>query len=138
VERQTEDYFDSLMGSWGSYVETESKGDEAKIKSAGFDIKAKPVPIGIPAMPLSLASAEGANKGCLSLKWKAVRGAKSYIIRITDNIADMNSWKQIMVVTKASALIEGLVSGTQYWFQVSPVGAAGQGPWSDPTTKVAP
>jgi predicted phage tail protein len=103
-----------------------------------MDVRAGATPIGIPATPAALAAGEGAKTGSIALKWKAVRGAKSYLVRITDTIADNTSWKQAAVVTKAAANIEGLASGKQYWFQVSAVGAAGQGAWSDPAVKVAP
>ncbi len=138
VLKQQEDVLDNTLTAMARYVEMESMGDEAVIKSAGMDIKTKSVPIGIPGIPEGLSAAEGAKTGSILLKWKSVRGAKSYVIRTTITIADAASWQQGLVVTKAAAAAEGLVSGKQYWFQVAAVGAAGQGPWSDPATKVAP
>jgi hypothetical protein len=138
VKNQKEEKLDFLLTASGGYVEAVSQGDEAKIKSAGMDVKAGATPIGVPATPAALSAAEGAKTGTIALKWKAVRGARSYIVRFTDAIADNTSWKQAAVVTKAAAGIEGLVSGKQYWFQTSAVGAAGQGAWSDPAVKVAP
>ena len=40
--------------------------------------------------------------------------------------------------TKSSTTVKNLTSGTKYWIRVAAFGAAGQGPWSDPATKVAP
>jgi hypothetical protein len=34
--------------------------------------------------------------------------------------------------------VSNLTSGTKYWFKVAGLGSAGQGPWSDPATKIAP
>ena len=48
------------------------------------------------------------------------------------------SWQQASVVTKSKTTVSGLTSGTKYWFRVAAVGTAGQGPWSDPATKLAP
>lgn len=138
IKNQKEEAHDFIMTALGSYVEVQSKGDEAKIKSAGMDVKAGATPIGIPDTPAALAASEGAKTGVINLKWKTVRGAKSYVVRLTDAIADGNSWKQSTVVTKATAVIDGLSSGKQYWFQAAAVGAAGQGAWSDPAVKVAP
>ncbi len=138
IMNQDETAFDSEVTALGRYVEVECKGDEAKIKSAGMDIKAAAAPIGTPQRPESIKATEGLKNGSVDLKWKSVRGARSYVVRITATIAANDSWKQVLVVTKAAATIESLVSGTQYWFQVAAVGAAGQGPWSDPATKVAP
>ena len=33
--------------------------------------------------------------------------------------------------TKAKAYVDGLTSGTRYWFRVAAVSAAGQGAWSE-------
>jgi len=37
----------------------------------------------------------------------------------------------------AKCTVTGLTSGTQYWFQVRAIGAAGPSAWSDPATKRA-
>ena len=37
----------------------------------------------------------------------------------------------------SSCTATGLTSGTQYWFQVCAIGAAGPSAWSDPATKRA-
>jgi len=47
------------------------------------------------------------------------------------------SWTLGVVSTKSSATLSGLTSGTKYWFRVAAIGAAGQGAWSDPATKMA-
>jgi hypothetical protein len=133
-----EDIVDREYTALKHRVEDISKGDELIIKSAGMEIKAVAAAIGIPKRAEYLKSSEGSSTGSINLKWISVKGARCYAIRLTSTIADNNSWKQAAIVTRASAAIDGLTSGTQYWFQVSAVGAAGQGPWSDPTTKVAP
>jgi hypothetical protein len=138
ITNQDEEEFDREATALKHYVEGVCKGDEAKIKSAGMDVKAAAAPIGIPQRPEGIKATEGLKNGSVDLKWKAVKGARSYVVRITSTIATADSWKQVLVVTKAAATIESLVSGTQYWFQSAAVGAAGQGPWSDPATKVAP
>ena len=136
-QNQQEKNVDMLLTALGNYVENASKGDEAIIKSAGIDTRAKAAPVGIPAMPLNLSAAEGDKNGQIKLKWKSVKGAKSYVVHRTTNVADDAQWMQEQVVTKAAAISTGLTSGTQYWYQVAAVGAAGQGAWSDPATKVA-
>jgi len=44
---------------------------------------------------------------------------------------------QCYVGKASSCTVPGLTSGTQYWFQVSAIRAAGPGAWSDPATKRA-
>ena len=46
-------------------------------------------------------------------------------------------WTNAPPSTKSKCTIANLVAGTRYWFRVAAVGAAGQGPWSDPATKMA-
>ena len=137
TQAQVEKELDAMLNALGNYVESTSNGDEAIIKSSGMDTRAKATPVGIPGIPPNLSAAEGPKNGEIKLKWKAVKGSKSYIVRHTTDIADATKWVQEQVVTKASAISTGLKSGTQYWYQVAAVGAAGQGPWSDPATKVA-
>ena len=136
-QSQHEKNVDTLLTALGNYVETASRGDEVIIKSAGIDTRAKNAPVGIPAMPLNLGTAEGDKNDQIKLKWKSVKGAKSYIVRRTTDVTDNAKWLQEQVVTKATAISTGLASGTQYWYQVAAVGTAGQGAWSDPATKVA-
>ena len=38
--------------------------------------------------------------------------------------------------TKSKCTLANLTAGTRYWFRVAAAGAAGQGPWSDPATKM--
>jgi hypothetical protein len=138
VMKQLEDALDSLLTALGHYVEAESRGDEAVIKSTGMSVKKRRTPAGIPGMPEALAATEGSMNGSIALKWKAVKGSRSYLVRATTTVADAKSWQQVGVSTRANVLVEELTSGLQYWFQVSAIGTAGQGPWSDPSTKIAP
>jgi chitodextrinase len=48
------------------------------------------------------------------------------------------SWTHDSTSTKSSATVDGLTSGTRYWFRVSAIGPRGQSGWSDPATKIAP
>jgi len=136
IQNQKEAELDSILTSLGNYVDNVSKGDESIIKSAGLSTKAKATPVGVPVQVLNLSADSTATQGQIVLKWKTVRGAKSYIVRQTTDISDAGKWTQDLVVTKAAATINNLKSGTAYWFQVAAVGAAGQGPWSDPATKI--
>jgi Fibronectin type III domain len=138
VMKQLEGELDALLTSLGLMVEAQSNGDAAAIKSAGMDVKRPPAKAGIPGLPDALAATEGSKQGSIALKWKAVRGSRSYLIRATRTVGEAASWQQVAVCTRANTEVSGLASGQQYWFQVSAVGSAGQGPWSDPATKIVP
>ncbi len=138
LQNQQEVFLDKLLTALGNYVDVISMGDEASIRSAGMDVRAGNTPVGIPDPPGSFVSAEGPLRGTIKLKWKAVRGARAYIIAVTENISNEANWQQLGIVTKSSFLVRRLTPGKQYWFQVAANGAAGQGAWSDPVMRVAP
>ncbi|MEA3189072.1 MAG: hypothetical protein QOD99_2902 [Chthoniobacter sp.] len=66
------------------------------------------------------------------------RGAKSYVVERTADAAGQTGWGNTQIATKSRAEVNGLQSGSRHWFRVAAIGSAGQGPWSDPATKVAP
>lgn len=138
VMSQSGDQLDDLLKALALHVESESRGDEAVIKSAGMNVKKTPTPAGIPHLPQALAATEGIHAGSIALKWKTVKGSRSYLVRATTTVGDADSWKQVAVCTKSNTTVTGLASGQQYWFQVAAVGSAGQAPWSDPATKIVP
>ena len=128
----------NILSKLGNYVDNTSDGDEAKILSAGMSVKAKPVPIGSLPQALALAATEGDNQGEIDLTWDKVYGSRSYVVEYTPDPITPTSWKTAGVSTKSNKSISSLQSGVKYWFRVAAVGAAGQGPWSDPATKYAP
>jgi hypothetical protein len=120
------------------YVENESVGDDQKIQSAGMDVRHNIVRIGELSVPNNLLAKAGGGDGEIILNWDPVRGARSYVVEITTDANVPSSWKHKTNVTESSAAITGLTSGGKFWFRVAGVGAAGQGPYSDPAAKYAP
>jgi hypothetical protein len=135
-QQQAEAELEVLMLALGSFIQAESKGDEAKIKNAGLSLKGTPAPVGLPKMPTGLSTPDSNKQGAILLKWKSVRGGRSYIVRISENISDPAAWVQADVVTKPSCIITGLTTGKQYWLQVAAIGTAGQSDWSKPLQKM--
>lgn len=126
---------DGVLNQLAAYVENIAKGDATIIKQAGLNVKAQSSPIGSLQPAINLL-AVAINEGEIALTWDVVRGARSYIVQqATDIVA--GDWSLALVSTKSKANVTGLTSGKKYWFRVAAVGAAGQGPWSDPATKYA-
>jgi hypothetical protein len=110
-----------------------------KARSAGMSTADDPTPVGDMPKITGLTATQGDSAGEVDLAWNPIkRGLKSYIGEQTEDPAGQTGWTHAFVVTKSSATVPGLVSGKRYWFRVAALGAAGQGPWSDPATKVAP
>ena len=115
----------------------ESGGDEAKILSTGFAVRAAGSPVGALPAPIDFLATFGDNPGEVDVTWSAVKGAKSYIVEVRENVAG-TAWGGARVVTKSRATIDGLTTGKTYAFRVRAVGTAGEGPWSDESLKLAP
>ena len=131
-----ENDLDKKITLLASYVESKAKGDIEAIHSAGMDVRADSVPVGIPDRAVIKSVRETLNFGELKLNWEKVRGAKFFNIELSDT-CDKN-WKLYDSTTKTKILITQLKSGTKYWFRVQASGSAGKGEYSDPMFKYAP
>jgi hypothetical protein len=60
------------------------------------------------------------------------RGVQTYLAE--QAITPSGPWTQCCIGKPSRCTVTGLVSGTQYWFQVRAIGAAGPSAWSDPAT----
>lgn len=130
---------DATLTQLGNYVENISNGDEAKILSAGMDVRKDASATG--ALPDKVASVNatiGDSAGEIDLSWDKIEGAKSYVVETALSSMDPLEWKHMVVSTRSKAEVGTLKSGASYHLRVAAVGSAGQGPWSDPVVKVAP
>lgn len=127
-----------LTAGRGNYVETASGGDAATIVSAGFELRRERAPVGVPDAPAGLLARMGAMSGQIVLDWSKVRGAGAYLVECRLHHQAAAPWTQVKIVTAARLAVEGLTPGTFYAFRVRAIGAAGEGPWSDETVKMAP
>jgi len=138
VQTAKEDALDQLISQCASYVESVAGLDDSVIASAGMDPRP---PVGsstLPETPNGLDATIGDHEGELDLSWNPVTNAMSYLVQKSLDPNNAASWTQAGTATKSSTTIDGLTSGTRYWFRVSAVGAQGQSGWSDPATKIAP
>lgn len=96
--------------------------DPALLASSGFDLNKLPQPITITA-PENPTLADGSNSGQLLFKFKAVKGASSYVFQYTsDATLQENSWVSYPATT-TSYIFTGLNKGTTYYCRALSVGA---------------
>ncbi|MDT5062879.1 MAG: hypothetical protein QOH63_3338 [Acidobacteriota bacterium] len=138
IQNQKEEALDRVLTQLANYVESVSGDDEAKITSAGMNVRAEPAAAGDLAAPTGLEASVGDRDGEIDLVWDKVNKARSYVIERSADPPTATSWTHAAVATKSQATVGGLTSGTKYWFRVAAVGPNGQSPWSDPATKLAP
>ncbi|MEI7595317.1 MAG: fibronectin type III domain-containing protein [Bacteroidota bacterium] len=140
ILHQKEDMLVNVLNQLANYVETTANNDEAKIKSAGMDVKNTPTQTLDISTPSNFVATHGDNEGEIDLHWDSVKGAKSYTIEIANpesgnlNVAE---FKHLLISTKSTASVKNLKPGTRYYFRVAAVGASGQSAWSELAAKVA-
>lgn len=133
IEQLENDY-----SSEATYVESIANGNVEVILAAGFTpVSTASSRIQI-TQPQNFKCSKSNIKGSLSFSWTSVKGAKSYIVRSTADVNDIDSWVILAVVTRVSINVEQLASGSKLWFCVSAVGASGEGPISEPIGRVVP
>jgi hypothetical protein len=120
-----------------AYVDTTSGGNETTALSSGLPLRDTPSPVGPLPAPIDFLATMGDVPGEIDLMWSPVKGAKTYVVEYS--VQGMpRAWVTGPLVTKSKATITGLISGQTYVFRVRAVGAAGEGPWSDESVKMAP
>jgi hypothetical protein len=138
VLNQQEATLDGLLGQLANYVESISGSDEAKITSAGMDVRAAKTATGDLHAPQNLSASAGDRDGEIDLSWDKVNKARSYVVERSPDPPTNTSWQHAGVAPRSQTTIEGLTSGTKYWFRVAAVGPNGQSPWSNLAAKIAP
>lgn len=137
-KRDALDAVDNDYRLLGLYVENAADGDEAKIASAGFELRAPAAPVGIPTAPGNVVATAGEFPGQLVLRWDPVTGSVIYEIQTTANPMSESSWVSRGTSTKTSGSVSGLTSGEHCWSRVRAIGSAGPGPFSDAAAKTVP
>ena len=132
IMRADETALDTLMTQLGAYVQDVSGGDELKILSSGIEVKSdshNSTPVETPSnVRMVLKNMAGA----VSLRWKAIRNAKCYLLQTSLNPTDDANWEYCDVTAKCSYTATGLESNKALWFRVAAVGVLGKSGFSDP------
>ena len=129
---------ETLVMQEASYVQSVSGGDKATIESAGFAVRTEPTRIGQLEAPAHVSIVPGLTDGTVHISWKKVRGARAYNIERAIETGRELDWSNVLSSSKTRAVVNSMNSGERYWFRVAAIGAAGQGPWSDAVSKIAP
>ncbi len=138
VQNASDKLWETAFTQEASYVQSASGGDATKILSSAMGVRDAAHPSDLPAQPQDPAVTEGDNDGELDFHWDGVKGKTAYVVQILAGENPSGAWGSDKTVTKSKIEITGLVSGTRYWLRVCAVNAAGQGPWSNPVSKIAP
>jgi len=110
-----------MLSQLADYVNTTTT-DSALLASSGFELNKMPQPITITS-PENPVLSEGGGSGQLVFKFKAVKGASSYLYQYTtDATLQESSWMSIPATT-TSYTFTGLNKGATYYCRALAVGA---------------
>jgi len=132
IVREKEEIFDEKLTALGNYVDGIAKGSETIILSAGMKTKKQSAPIGIPAMVENLNAKSGEQTGKIELRWSPVKGARTYIVHMSDDVNNPASYRIMGYPTASNFIAENLEAGKEFWFRIEAIGSAGVGHASDP------
>ena len=121
-----------------AYVDLKAKGNEEKAFSAGFEVRAVATAVGILPAPINFLATMGDMQGEVDLSWDPIKGTKVYMVEYRLHDEPNQPWVPAKPTSRSSTTVTGLVSGKNYGFRVRTMSAAGEGPWSDETVKMAP
>lgn len=140
IQREKTEALALVLRQAAGYIESVAGDDETKLLSAGVHIKSATSAVSTSALtaPAGLSASAGDQEGEIDLIWDKVKGAKSYVLERSPDPPNATSWAHEAVITKSSATVNDLTSGTRYWFRVAAVTGGGQSGWSDPAVKMAP
>ena len=110
----------TMLSQLADYVNATTSESSSLLRS-GFELNKIPEPVGL-LDPTGLRLYDGINSGEITLKFKAVKGASSYLFRYTiDPTLAEGSWVTIPATT-STYTFKGLTKGITYYFSVTAVG----------------
>ena len=141
AQNAKDEALDQTLTQLVAYVESIAGSDDELIMSAGLDVRAASGPVHStlsPSISISLTATAGDHDGEIDLSWDTVRGARSYVVQRSPDPPSEPTWIHSGVSTRSRTTVEGLNSGTRYWFRVAAITTSGQTAWSNPVVKIAP
>jgi hypothetical protein len=122
----------------GAALSGKAKGEAAILTLSGLPLAATPgAPL--PAGPISnFTVTAGDMDGSLDWSWDPEPGSKTYELQITSTDPVTGPYVTKAQPTGSSATVSGLTSGQRVWGRVRGIGSDGEGPWTDPATKIVP
>lgn len=109
--------------------------DAAELLSGGWELVADRAPVGLLHPPANFHATGGDLAGSVDLACDPQHGAQTQVAEWATNPA--GPYTRAYTGKKTSCTIGGLVSGTEYWFRMAAIGAAGQSDWAGPISKRA-
>ena len=118
---------------------SESKGDAAMLQAAGYQLVGTAnTPAAATGQPQNLAVTAGDADATVDASCDPTPYTKTYEWQATTGDPVNGPYHTAKLTTSSSTTLTGLTSGTRIWVRVRAIGTKGEGPWSDPATKIVP
>lgn len=121
------------------YVEMASDGNADIIFSAGLPVRRTPTKKGELPWPADLRVEQGLTPCCHVIRWKAVKGARSYLVECAEVVAGQTrNWNLVHTGGKLTVTVKNLEAGKTYEYRLAAVGgSSGQSEWSPAVSRMA-
>lgn len=136
LKNQSKLKLSDMLSELADYVNLSAQGDVVLLTMTGFDLNKVPEPITL-GVPTGLSLTDGDNSGQLTMRFKGVPGAMSYIFQYTtDALLGDSSWVSVPATT-TSYTFTGLIKGATYYCRVVAVGSYQQVNNSDVVNRIS-
>ena len=126
AKRAAEAVVRNIIRELAGLVQQQSGGDEAKILSAGFDVRRRGTPVDKLSTVENLRPVLTPFTNQVVLRWKAERNAANYEVFINrEDPTKEASWERVAFTSRATCTVDGLESARHYWFRVQAIGRKG-------------
>jgi hypothetical protein len=121
-----------------SVLEAKAKGNLAMLSLSTLPLAGEPVPSTVPAQISNLSVTAGDMAGTLDVQHDPEGNSTIYETEVTTVDPVNGPWVRQPSSNSSSRSVGGLTSGQRAWVRVRGHGSKGDGPWSDPATKIVP
>ena len=122
---------ENMLSTAALQVQEISGGDESIIVSSGFDVKRKPMPVGLLDRPENVQANPGPTRGSMEISWDVVDNAYLYEVEYTEAPSTPESKWLRTSTTKHRIVIDGLIRGKAYAYKVAGAGSDPGRVWRD-------
>ena len=121
----------NLLRTMCNYVNTVAKGNETIVELSGFNASKIPSPVPTPIAAKNISALYVYSPGKADVKWGGSQYHKYYVLQVTTDPTDGNSWKDVATLTGRRYMVQGLASGKLHYFRTVSVNSHGQSSISD-------
>ncbi|MEO8066651.1 MAG: fibronectin type III domain-containing protein [Flavobacteriales bacterium] len=126
MKRAAEKQLITLLRVLAGIIQGQAAGDEAKILSAGFDVKRFGPPIISLSKPNDLRYIPTEALNTVEVRWDVTDNAINYKVMVSlSDPATSDKWEVVGFPSKAAFTIEGLPTATKVWVRVQAIGRKG-------------